>query len=658
MVKYLALFSFLYAFTLAQTQEEVYFNQYAEDYFLLGMRQYSQKDFKNALQSFRSGIVSYPQNHRISAATVMAAKTYYALKYFDSSLVILDSFLVQFPNSLYKEDALFTRGMCYYNQGNYHSTMEQMIKVASGAQQRLNQVHSRNVIDHIIREFYSVDSTEQLYQQLEKGTLKNLIGLFLAEKQFSLDHQDRTALLIKEVQPDVLDEIYHQRYYRLRARSDKSNVVKVAVLLPLQRSTIEDSRDKRIASDVLDGIQFALREYEGTSTQHISVVLDVRDSERKLEVIQKQLDTISIDKNIIGIIGPLYRDETIHASVIAQQKKIPLITPTATDDGIAQIGDYIFQTNTTNSMKAKLLAQYAVRVLNAQRIAVLGANAPQSNANADSFIVEAKRLGATIISDIRYEPGQSDLRPIMKKLRTIAANASAEFSVSMTGKLNTIEVTRKLLSLGVRSQLIDSMITKNGSINLTQIFGVHAKQIADSLKLATRTVTVPYDSLDLPITSIDYIFCPIASKAEIGIITSHVALFNIKTHILGLSEWFDTNELDMNKRYADGIVIGSEKWIEPSEYTNKIFSRFAQRFGRQPNDNVLFGFDVMTLVLDIFNEGVLTREDLTASLNKVAQFNGIRSTISLQYKRTNTYLNILQYKNGKITKIDSITYQP
>jgi hypothetical protein len=49
-----------------------------------------------------------------------------------------------------------------------------------------------------------------------------------------------------------------------------------------------------------------------------------------------------------------------------------IVSPTATDEGISSIGPYVFQANSTNGAKGKTMAQYAVNVIGAKSIAILG----------------------------------------------------------------------------------------------------------------------------------------------------------------------------------------------------------------------------------------------------------------------------------------------
>jgi ABC-type branched-subunit amino acid transport system substrate-binding protein len=430
------------------------------------------------------------------------------------------------------------------------------------------------------------------------------------------------------------------------------------VLLPLLSSVPGETREKKIAAEVLEGIKLAISDYEErTVPGQVAIELDIKDSEKDSAKIFSIISEWSANSNVAGIIGPVFSNETIHAAKTAQIFSIPIISPTATDEGISSIGQFVFQANSTNGSRGKALAQYAVNVLGAKTIAILSSASPFTALQADSFIVEAKRLGAHIVIDRRYKKGETDLRSYVRAIRDAAANLQPEYVVTLRGKKETAEITRRLVSRGVRFSLIDSIIAKGETLNLTLLFGDSAKSIADQLKL-TATRVIPYlDSLQYPVSSINLLYCPISNSHEIGVVSSQITFYNIKAAILGSGDWYDVNELDLNKRYTDGVIFGGDRWITKNEQTDRIFLKYSQRYGKTISDNAMFGYDVMSLIIRQFTDGVLTREQLADALKNVTEFTGMRNTISLTKDRVNSAIHILQYKNGTVSKLQTFSYQ-
>ncbi|MFZ4619860.1 MAG: ABC transporter substrate-binding protein [Bacteroidota bacterium] len=638
-------------------EQEVYFNQLSEDYFLLGMRQYSQKDFKPALQSFRGSIASYPLNHRITASKVMEIKSLYALKSFFEASQLCDSLLAQFPMTMYREDILFTRGMCYYNLGDISRTFTEMVETYSIAKEHLNKEHSYRVLENITSEFLNEQQIEASISDTTVGEIKNILLVILAEKYAQGARIDDAKFRLAQVDKTIADQSLLFRMNRLGSQLERGNLVRIGVLLPLFKSTALESREKKVATEVLEGIQLAVSDYEERMVPgQVSMELDVQDSGKDSTTIANILSNWSNNNSVSAIVGPIFSDETVTAARIAQRFSIPIISPTATDEGISSIGKFVFQANSTNGAKGKTMAQYAVSVLGAKSIAILGSASVQTSVQADSFIAEAKRLGATIVTDRRYRKGESDLRSYVRAIRSEAATLKPDYVMSLHGKTNIAEVTRKLVSVGIRFSYIDSVMASGGVFNFTPFFGVNAKKVADSLKLPVRRTAIYIDSLKYPVTDLDMIYCPISSGHEIGVITSQLTFYNIRAVLLGSNEWNDANELDLNKRYADGVIIGSDRWIERDERTTRLYGKYSSRFGKPISDNVLFGYDAMSMLIRQFSSGALSREQLADALGALAQTDGIRNAISFRPDRVNSALNFLQFKNGTMSKLQTYSY--
>lgn len=657
-MKHIFIFICFFTSLLSSQEVEVYYSRAAEGNFLLGMRQYAQKDFKSALQSFEQSKISLPLNHRITAAMIMEAKTLYALKEYALAIAVCDSLATQFPTSQYMEDVFFTRGMCYYNQTFYEKAYREMENVVLVAQQRLNKEHSIKVIEHLAAEFFSVRQIDLLIGSSTNDEIKNVLTVILSERLFQSGNIAEAKDRIDKFNPNIAEQQLIFRINRLKSRIEKGNAVRIGVLLPLLNSIPGETREKKIAAEVLEGVQLAVSDYEErTVPGQVSVELDIKDSEKDSAKILSIISDWSTNSTVVGIIGPVFSNETIHAAKISQALSIPIISPTATDEGISSVGQFVFQANSTNGSRGKTLAQYAVNILGAKNIAILSSAMPLTSLQSDSFIVEAKRLGAHIVIDRRYKKGESDLRSYVRAIREAAANLQPEYIVTLRGKFDAAEITRRLVLLGVRFSLIDSIVAKGATLNLTPLFGDSAQKIADQFKLPVKRV-IPYlDSLQYPVSSIDVIYCPISNSHEIGVLASQITFYNIKASILGSGDWYDVNELDLHKRYTNGVIFGSDRWIEKNEQTNRIFSKYAQRYGRTMSENVMFGYDVMTLIIRQFKDGALTREQLAEALKNVTEFTGIRNTISLTKDRVNSSIHILEYKNGAISKLQTFSYQ-
>ena len=639
-------------------QDEVVFSQSDEESFLLGTKQYGQNDFKEAYLSFQKVIEDPVRNQRTTAALIMSAKTLFQLHSFRESIRLLKDFLDTFPQSNYAEDAHYTLALNYYRLNRYPDVASELLIVLESGKERKTFLRSQRIFENVASEFLTAQEIKDLLYFSKTERSKKLLTLHLAELEFDQGLYTESMAHAREVLSGKEDPLSAQRARSLLVRVQSGTSVKLGVILPLMQKTDGASREKKLAYEILDGIKYAVDEYNlKNAKQGVTVVIDVRDSEKDPLVAAREIQPWLDDKEFIGIVGPIFSYEVSPVAGIANSRKIPLITPTATDNGIAAVGDYVFQANPDYSTRGKAMAQYAVLKLGLKNLAVVAPSFQPSSAIADSFVQESIRLGARIISDKRYFKGATDLRYLFSAMRREAAVFGNEQSIDFKGTVSYPEIIKRLSAIGVRKSTIDSLAEKQGKVIVQRLFGQNGKAIADSLGIPLQVEPFYLDSLQYPLTSIQAVFSPISSSSEIGIITSQLTYYNIKATILGSGEWNDPTELDLNKRYADGVIFSSDRWVENSYAYGQFTSQFFQATQRQPIDNVLFGYDAMALVLTQILNGGTTRERLTDLLAKVSDFPGYHSKISLTENRVNSYLHILQYKKGKISKIDEVYYK-
>lgn len=99
----------------------------------------------------------------------------------------------------------------------------------------------------------------------------------------------------------------------------------------------------------------------------------------------------------VAILGPATSTRTLSAVPVAEEAKIPLITPTATNPAVTQGRKYAFRVCFIDPFQGRVAARYAYNVLKARRAAVLIDVAQDYCVGLGQyFIREFKRLGGKI----------------------------------------------------------------------------------------------------------------------------------------------------------------------------------------------------------------------------------------------------------------------
>lgn len=123
------------------------------------------------------------------------------------------------------------------------------------------------------------------------------------------------------------------------------------------------------------------------------------------------------DSSIIAVIGDFSSTATLAAAPIYQAGKLPFVAETAASPDVPKQGNFIFQMAVTTVFESQFIANWAVKDLKAKKVAFIGPNNDFTSAAAKPFIDHAKALGAEVVANESYQPGEKDFRPLLTKLR-------------------------------------------------------------------------------------------------------------------------------------------------------------------------------------------------------------------------------------------------
>ncbi len=194
-----------------------------------------------------------------------------------------------------------------------------------------------------------------------------------------------------------------------------ARVDRIGVLCPLS------GEYATLGQALYDGALLALEEHNRASGDSLSMVgLDTRGD----EVVAVQAARTLIEKDrVIAIVGALTSSTTTAVAVLCQERGVPLVSPTATNENISQLGEFVFQTNLTRDFETRLVAQAAVQALLRRRFAILYPDDEDGRAKADVFAAEIEALGARVVASEPLHRGQTDFRQAITRVREAGPEA-------------------------------------------------------------------------------------------------------------------------------------------------------------------------------------------------------------------------------------------
>ncbi|MBE3577000.1 MAG: ABC transporter substrate-binding protein [Limnochordales bacterium] len=127
---------------------------------------------------------------------------------------------------------------------------------------------------------------------------------------------------------------------------------------------------------------------------------------------------------VAAIIGTTTSGPMRAAAPIANSMKVPMLSPTATQEGLTDIGPYIFRTCFVDDFQGKVMAKFAREELKISRVAILYENTDTySKGLANSFKEYFTKLGGMIVAEEAYGKGDQDFSAQLTRIRRSGAQA-------------------------------------------------------------------------------------------------------------------------------------------------------------------------------------------------------------------------------------------
>jgi branched-chain amino acid transport system substrate-binding protein len=168
-----------------------------------------------------------------------------------------------------------------------------------------------------------------------------------------------------------------------------------------------------------NGIQLAFEEINaagGVNGKKLDMVFedDQGTPEKAKTVIQK---LISQDK-VVAVLGEVASSNSLAAAPVAQEAKIPMITPSSTNPKVTEVGDYISRVCFIDPFQGSVMAKFAANTLGAKTAAILGDNSSDYSKGLTQFFEqEFTKLGGRIITKQTYAQRDQDFKAQLTQMR-------------------------------------------------------------------------------------------------------------------------------------------------------------------------------------------------------------------------------------------------
>lgn len=583
---------------------------------------YKKGDYDQALQVFEELHKIRFEYQSNKVVHFMLGKTLYKLKNYKRAKSIQKDFLLNYPNDIMADFVRHNLGEIYYRLGEYPKAMREFLAVAVDAKNAPLRSKGLTLAGYILESKVTLDDIRKQRNQTVNIIEKAFLTLKLSENLYmrgagDLARSEARDFLSEYKNPPFKDEI--ERISKGKFYERESSVT-IGVLLPLTGEHSENGMN------ILRGIKTAYDEQPEEVRRKIKLTIIDNESDQVKTV--KSMIRFAGDPSILTVIGPMNSDNATAAAAIANSFGLPMISPTATKEGISGLGSYSFQANSDLTVRGRSLAKFAVDSLGLKRIAILSPADNYGKEMTDSFASEIDKLGGEIVAQSWYYGVPENLRLQFSQFRRIGFRIQEE--------LFPTEVPPDSAEILADSTLSDSLVM---------------------VKLADLSKPVEeVDSSKIMLDVIDGFYLPI-QFGEIKYVAPQFAFWNFKTQILGGQNWYDEellNDRDIS-RYLDGTIFSSDIYRgSENEELLALQARYNELYGEEPYRTDIFGYDCLNLVLDIVNQKVSTRNMFIEKLNSVSNYTGVAGNIDFtgESKRVNDFMHILKFESKTIEKLN------
>lgn len=201
-----------------------------------------------------------------------------------------------------------------------------------------------------------------------------------------------------------------------------------------------------------EGVKLAMEEQNkagGIKGKKIRLVS--LDNQGKPEEAAAAVQRLITQEKVLAVLGEVASSRSLAAAPVAQQYKVPMISPSSTNPKVTEVGDYIFRVCFIDPFQGLVMAKFSRNDLKNSKVAILrDVKSDYSTGLADVFKTEFTKMGGTIVGDESYQSGDTDFKAQLTQIK--GKNPEAIFVPGYYTEVGLI--ARQARQLGIKAPLL------------------------------------------------------------------------------------------------------------------------------------------------------------------------------------------------------------
>lgn len=198
-----------------------------------------------------------------------------------------------------------------------------------------------------------------------------------------------------------------------------SNDIPIGAFLSLSGS------DSTFGTDTKDGIELAVEEVNkkgGVKGKQVKVLYE-DDKSTSQEASNKVRQLIDRD-HVVAILGEVASSRSLAGGLIANTKKVPMVTPSSTAVSVTKDREYVFRTCFTDAQQGDVAARFVFETMKKKNVALFYVAQDDYSAGlAKSFKESFQKLGGTIVADKGYQKSETQFTTLLSDLKSKSPDA-------------------------------------------------------------------------------------------------------------------------------------------------------------------------------------------------------------------------------------------
>jgi ABC-type branched-subunit amino acid transport system substrate-binding protein len=560
---------------------------------------YSQDRYDEAYEKFKRFAEFYSLDGHHTIFQFMAVKSLYKGGHLEQAREGFERFIRGYPGSSYIGAADLFLGHIAYREKRLMDAATYYLKaIDTGDDTRAGKIAAVN-LNPLLRKELSLDDLAYLIENYPRSGYAGEIVYFQGKRNYDDGRYKRAARIFEKYLENYTpgkhtDEV--KQLYSV-AREKAFNKIIIGALIPLTGSYAEYGKEMK------NGIELAFAKTDRIDGKEIELL--IKDTEGS-PVYTTQVAKSLIMEEPAVIIGPLRSESAVGASIVANFNGIPMITPTASEQGISDLGENIYQLSPPAEDIATRLAQFAVENLGITEFGIIAPGDFTGRQVAKAFNQEVYRLGGEVLSSTFYEPGETDFSNQIKPLRE-----------------QLLMKTEELLA--------------TGAIDSTEYFDEDKEEWKDR-----EDWRVYLGGLFLP-----------GYPGELALLVPQIRYHVITTQYLGLDGWDSRDLMEEIKRYVDGSIFATDyhPGVEGNAWDD-FFAGYYQAYKSEPGRVAALAYDAACLVRQAIENGATTAADVSRYLDSIENYRGVSCMIDFKAtNHTNDAVSIFEINEGSINRL-------